>query len=90
MLADDCDNNTGWLSDKDEHNWFNTAFGGFCSSEASAMAELDVMYDNYMNGTIPKVLAFLPVVSAVLTGIGSLRYIFLTLTVAFGIHVSNA
>ena len=56
--GDSWDNNTGWLSDVDECYWFNTAFGGFCSSDG-IVVELDIM-DNGMDGTIPEEIALLP------------------------------
>jgi hypothetical protein len=58
MNGDVWGNNTGWVTDSDECDWFNTALGGFCSSEG-VVVEFDIMY-NELEGTIPDEIALLP------------------------------
>jgi hypothetical protein len=48
--------NTDWLSNKDECSWYNTAFLQFCIN--GAVAEL-ALWSNNLHGTIPKELAML-------------------------------
>jgi hypothetical protein len=58
MNGDVWGNNTGWVTDSDECDWFNTALGGFCNSEG-VVVEFDIMY-NELEGTIPDEIALLP------------------------------
>lgn len=55
--GDEWANNTGWMTDSDECEWFSRADRAVCSSDG-AILELDVRHNN-LEGAIPNEIALL-------------------------------